>query len=66
MARTRSPDGLSDFFAGIGLALGAGGGILAGVIVGSGWASVLGMILGAGLGLVIGAALSAQQGGRTP
>lgn len=65
MARARSPRGRSDSFPGIGLALGAGVGILAGVIVGGGFASVLGIVLGAGVGLVIGAAVSVQHGGRT-
>lgn len=66
MARARTPGGLSDFYPGTGVVVGAAVGVLASVIVGGGWVSVLGIVIGAGVGLVVGSALSVRQGGRTP
>ena len=57
MARTQRPRGPRVFIPGIGLALGAGLGVLAGVLLG-GWASDFGIFVGAGVGLLIGAVLS--------
>jgi hypothetical protein len=63
MAREKKLPGPRVFLIGVGLVLGAGVGILAGVLVG-GWASDFGIIAGAGIGLMIGAVLSIQQAGK--
>lgn len=47
-------------YVGIGIASGAGVGVLVGALIG-GWAIALGTCVGAGLGVVVGAAIDAQH-----
>jgi hypothetical protein len=61
MADTDRRRGQRVQFAGIGLTLGAGVGILVGALVGGG-AVAVGIVVGAGVGLVVGAAIEAQRG----
>jgi hypothetical protein len=61
MADTDGRRGRRVQFAGIGLTLGAGVGILVGALVGRA-AVAAGIVVGAGVGLVIGAAIDSQRG----
>jgi len=59
MGRTREIES-GQYYAGLGVAVGAGVGVTVGVLVG-GWAIALGICLGAGVGVVVGAALDARR-----
>lgn len=61
MADTDGRHGRRVQFAGTGLTLGAGVGIVVGALVGGAWVAA-GIVVGAGVGLVIGAAIDAQRG----
>lgn len=64
VAQSDGRRGPSMQYSGAGLALGAGIGVVVGVLI-SGWAIAAGTVVGAGVGLMIGAAIDAQHGDAT-